>query len=160
MRDELKMRRRGYVVMLIMAISLVTKLSPGMAMPMQMQHSVVLDIASMEDEQNSASDCHSSSHSQPLAEHVSSMQKNAVDNNAVESNAVEKDAIQNNAADSCCGTQCQCPAGMCANIYALLNNEMPVTHVTSTSLITFVHPQAPHTIFSGQFRPPKFAFAG
>jgi len=30
---KLKKQRRGYVVILIMVISLVTKLSPGMAMP-------------------------------------------------------------------------------------------------------------------------------
>ena len=36
MIDKLKKQRYGYVVMLIMVISLVAKLSPGMAMPMAM----------------------------------------------------------------------------------------------------------------------------
>ncbi|WP_288388524.1 hypothetical protein [uncultured Alteromonas sp.] len=53
MIDKLKKQRYGYVVMLIMVISLVAKLSPGMAMPKAMSKTATVPVDAMYIEVNS-----------------------------------------------------------------------------------------------------------
>ncbi len=187
---KLKKQRHGYVVMLIMVISLVTKLSPGMAMSMAMPKAMSktattpvdakyieinsennLSEASRANKkmQASASGCHSDSHASAsnfIA--PSSTQSAAKKEHAIHSaSSAPLEAVKSIdpsmhgvTPDSCCDDHCQCPTGVCAAVYALINNDVSVAVIALTPLVTFVHQQAPYTIPNTQFRPPKFAFAG
>ncbi|MBQ4830904.1 hypothetical protein J8L84_16630 [Alteromonas sp. MMG017] len=191
MIDKLKKQRRGYVVILVMVISLVTQLSPGMAMPTAMSKptpvsvdAMSMDVMSMDVNsenhsseesrasktmQVSASGCHSASHASTSDLITpSSIQSTAKNDHTIHnvSSAPSKamksmdHSMHGVTPDSCCDVQCQCPAGACAAVYAVINNEVSVAVIAHAPLVLFVNHQAPHTIPNAQFRPPKFAFAG
>ena len=190
MIDKLKKHRRGYVVILVMVISLVTQLSPGMAMPTAMPTAMPkpalmsMDVMSMDanSENNSsaeslanktmqfsASGCHSASHASTSDLITpSSIQSTAKNDHATHSvSSAPREAVKSmehsmhgDTPDSCCDVQCQCPAGICAAVYAVINNEVSVAVIAHAPLVLFVNSQAPHTIPNTQFRPPKSAFAG
>ncbi|WP_282145260.1 hypothetical protein [Alteromonas stellipolaris] len=191
MIDKLKKHRRGYVVILVMVISLVTQLSPGMAMPAAMPKPALMsvdamsmDVMSMDanSENNSSADsranktmqfsasgCHSASHASTSDLITpSSIQLTAKNDHATHSvSSAPREAVKSmehsmhgDTPDSCCDVQCQCPAGVCAAVYAVINNEVSVAVIAHAPLVLFVNHQAPHTIPNSQFRPPKFAFAG
>jgi hypothetical protein len=191
MIDKLKKHRRGYVVILVMVISLVTQLSPGMAMPTAMPKPALMsvdamsmDVMSMDANsennssaesranktmQTSASGCHSASHASTSDLITpSSIQLTAKNDHATHSvSSAPREAVKSmehsmhgDTPDSCCDVQCQCPAGVCAAVYAVINNEVSVAVIAHAPLVLFVNHQAPHTIPNTQFRPPKSAFAG
>jgi hypothetical protein len=183
MIDKLKTQRRGYVVILVMVIALVAKLSPGMAMPMSMNMvkatplpvddrsmiDLLEESRSIEKMQTNTSGCHSGSHATtggsvtPSRSQITAISDHTVNSAAsVSSKTIESMVYSehNAAPDSCCDTQCQCPAGACSAVYAMLNNDVSVAVIARALLLTFVSHQAPNTQIDTQFRPPKFAFAG
>ncbi|MBB67709.1 hypothetical protein C7Y69_18795 [Alteromonas sp. KS69] len=184
---KLKKQRRGYVVILIMVISLVTKLSPGMAMPntmpMATSKAATTPADVMSNEANSeynsseasrankkmhagASGCHSAIYAS-TSEVItpSSAQSTAKNAHAIHSGSsapreAMKSSMHGDTSESCCDVQCQCPTGVCATVYAVINNELSVAVIAPTPLVVFVNHQTPYTIPNTQFRPPKFTFAG
>jgi len=179
MIDKLKKQRRGYVVTLVMVISLVTQLSPGMAMPTAMSKPAPMSMDAMSIDANSenhsseesranktmqasASGCHSASHASTSIQSTAKNDHTIHNVSSAPSKAMKSmdHRMQGVTPDSCCDVQCQCPAGACAAVYAVINNEVSVTVIAHAPLVLFVNHQAPHTIPNTQFRPPKFAFAG
>ena len=183
MIDKLKKQRYGYVVMLIMVISLVAKLSPGMAMPKAMSKTATVPVDAMSIEANSeynsseasrankkmhdgASGCHSAIYAS-TSEVItpSSAQSTAKNAHAIHSGSsapreAMKSSMHGDTSESCCDVQCQCPTGVCATVYAVINNELSVAVIAPTPLVVFVNHQTPYTIPNTQFRPPKSTFAG
>lgn len=188
---KLKKQRRGYVVILIMVISLVTKLSPGMAMPMAVPNTMLMatsktattpaDVMSNEanSEYNSseasranskmqarASGCHSAIYAStseviaPSSAQLTAKNAHAIHSASNASSEAMNPSMHGDTSESCCDVQCQCPTGVCAAVYAVINNERSVAVIAPTPLIVFVNPKTPYTIPNTQFRPPKFAFAG
>lgn len=173
---KLKKQRRGYVVILIMVISLVTKLSPGMAMPMAMPNTMSMatsktattpaDVMSNEanSEYNSSEASRANSKMQARASgcHSAKNDRTIHSGSSAPREAMKSmnPSMHGDTSESCCDVQCQCPTGVCAAVYAVINNERSVAVIAPTPLIVFVNPQTPYTIPNTQFRPPKFAFAG
>ncbi len=183
MIDKLKKHRRGYVVILVMVISLVTQLSPGMAMPMAkpttMSKPAPMSVDAMSMDANSenhsseesranktmqasASGCHSASNASTSIQSTEKNDHTIHNVSSAPSKAMKSmdHSMHGVSPDSCCDVQCQCPTGVCAAVYAVINNEVSVAVIAHAPLVRFVNHQAPHTIPNIQFRPPKFAFAG
>lgn len=64
-----------------------------------------------------------------------------------------KSSMHGDTSESCCDVQCQCPTGVCATVYAVINNELSVAVIAPTPLVVFVNHQTPYTIPNTQFRP-------
>ena len=166
-----------------MVISLVTQLSPGMAMPMAkpttMSKPAPMSVDAMSMDANSenhsseesranktmqasASGCHSASNASTSIQSTEKNDHTIHNVSSAPSKAMKSmdHSMHGVSPDSCCDVQCQCPTGVCAAVYAVINNEVSVAVIAHAPLVRFVNHQAPHTIPNIQFRPPKFAFAG
>ena len=57
--------------------------------------------------------------------------------------------------NDCCGTNCQCPEGICAVSIALIESGSPLTFISTSQVTALTSVGLPIPAVSSQYRPPK-----